>query len=99
MENKLDPIEIVEIHGAMTAKECAIYLPDMTPKLVDEKLRKGFRAGKLARRLDETIKEDGVSRHSYVYFDPNGSASDLEPEYCSILRTLGKPLESALEVY
>jgi hypothetical protein len=99
MENKLNPIDVVAIHGAMTAKECALYLPDLTPKLVDEKLRKGFRAGRLARRLDESFREDGASRYSYIYFDPNGRASDLEPEYCSILRTLGKPLESALEIH
>lgn len=96
MENIKDPIQIVATYGAMTAKQCSGYLPDMTPKIVDAKLRQAFRVGKLARRIDESCT---TNRSSYIYFDASGRVSNREPEYCVVLRTLGKPLETTHEIY
>jgi hypothetical protein len=96
LENKVDPIQTIANHGAMTSKQCAEYFPDLTAKVVDSKLRQGFRVGKLARRIDESCT---TNRASYIYFDGSGRGSNREPEYCVVLRTLGKPLESVDGIY
>jgi hypothetical protein len=96
MENVLDPIQIVAQHGAMTSKQCAEYLPSMTSKVIDAKLRQGFRVGKLSRRIDESCT---TNRASYIYYDGSGTASNREPENCAILRTLGKPVEAVDGIY
>jgi hypothetical protein len=96
MENKIDPIQIIANHGAMTSKQCAEYFPGCRPKDIDAKLRQGFRVGKLARRIDESCTNN---RASYIYFDGSGRSSNREPEYCVVLRTLGKPLESVDGIY
>jgi hypothetical protein len=96
MEKIKDPMQIIANHGSMTSKECAQYFPELTPKVIDAKLRHGFQIGRLGRRLDET---DSARRKRYVYFDVNGRASSLEPEYCAVLRTLGKPVESVDGIY
>jgi hypothetical protein len=85
MGNQMDPIQVVAQHGAMTSKQCAEYLPAMTAKIVDAKLRQGFRVGKLSRRIDESCTSN---RASYIYFDGSGTASNREPEHCTILRNL-----------
>jgi hypothetical protein len=96
MENKINPLQIIANHGSMTSKQCAEYFPNLSSKDIDAKLRQGFRVGKLGRRIDET---DGASRKRYIYFDAHGRASNLEPEYCVVLRTLGKPVESIDGIY
>lgn len=96
MKNKLDPIQIIASHGAMTSKQCAEYFPGYRAKEIDAKLRQGFRVGKLARRIDESCT---TNRASYIYYDGGGRSSNREPEYCVVLRTLGKPLESVDEIY
>ena len=96
METIKDPLQIIANHGSMTSKERAEYFPELTPKVIDAKLRHGFQIGRLGRRLDET---DSARRKRYVYFDVNGRASSLEPEYCVVLRTLGKPVESVDGIY
>ena len=95
-KNIKDPIQIIANYGAMTSKQCAEYFPDLTTKVVDSKLRQGFRVGKLARRIDESCT---TNRASYIYFDGSGRGSNREPEYCVVLRTLGKPLESIDGIY
>jgi len=96
MEIKLDPLQFIANHGSLTSKQCAEYFPGLSSKDIDAKLRQGFRVGRLGRRIDET---DGASRKRYVYFDANGRASSREPEYCVVLRTLGKPVESIDGIY
>jgi hypothetical protein len=96
MEKIKDPLQIIANHGSMTSKECAEYFPELTSKVIDAKLRQGFRVGRLGRRLDET---DSARRKRYIYFDVNGRASSLEPEYCVVLRTLGKPVEIVDGIY
>jgi len=96
MENKIDPIQIIANHGAMTSKQCAQYFPGLSSKDVDAKLRQGFRVGKLSRRIDESCT---TNRASYIYYDGSGTASNREPENCAILRTLGKPVEAVDGIY
>ena len=93
---KPDPLEIIAKHGAMTANECAKYLPNMNPFLVNKRLSRGYAQGKLGRRLDENR---GFNQSQYIYFDICGKVGNREPEHCVILRTLGKPVEHVDGIY
>ena len=95
-KNIKDPVQLIADHGAMTARQLGFYLPEMTTKLIDAKLRYGFRIGRLGRRIDST---DRACRKRFIYYDVNGRASSREPEYCVILRTLGKPVEHVDGIY
>ena len=92
----MNPIQIVAEHGAMTSRQCAEYLPNMTIKIVDAKLRQAFRVGRLSRRIDESCV---ANRAGYIYYDGAGTASSREPEHCTILRNLGKHQEQEIGIY
>lgn len=96
MNSEYTVLEIVSRHGAMTTVQCMEYFPGASKKMIDSKLRQAFRVGRLARRIDGSCSSN---RASYIYYDAHGRASDIEPEHCVILRTLGKPLEQTSEIY
>jgi hypothetical protein len=96
MKFEFTPTDIVSKHGAMTTLQCLEYFPGATKKLIDAKLRQAFRVGKLKRRIDGSCSSN---RASYIYYDAHSQNGSAEPEHYIILRTLGKPLESACEIY
>ena len=95
-QKKPDPVQIIAIHGAMTANECAEFLPDIPSSVVNSKLQRGVRLGKLGRRRNESHSD---SRSQFVYYSVNGQISNREPEHYIILRTLGKPVEHVDGIY